>query len=153
MRSMRDEEVREFVKRNRFGILGLANGGHAYALPLFYGYDGQDLYFHTHPGLKVEFIQATAEACFTIARVVSLDDWASVQAFGHIERAGTWGDLAAQAALMSVPLPPQWGESSTGEPRRDDHSALVYRLRPVRIEGRYSAPPRASGESLAYTGA
>lgn len=150
MQAMTVQEAREFIAHNKMGVLALADGGRAYNLPLFYGYDGHALYFQTRPGLKSQFLPRTAEACLAIVRCVTLDDWASVLVTGHVERVDrTPAQLAAMHALMSVPLPPEWGESASGEPLRSDDRLATYKLTPVRISGRYSAPPVASAESIA----
>jgi nitroimidazol reductase NimA-like FMN-containing flavoprotein (pyridoxamine 5'-phosphate oxidase superfamily) len=150
---MAPHEVREFVARNRFGMLGLAAEGNAYVVPLYYGFDGVSVYFSTRPGLKSRFMTTTREACFVIARVVSFDDWASVEVFGRLEevRAGS-GLTAAMNALMSVPLPPEWGVSGFGEPRRGDVGAGIYRLVPRDWSGRKSHPGGVPGVGGRATG-
>lgn len=153
MRPMTDQEAREFIKHNRFGLLSLADQGRAYGLPLFYGYDGHALFVHVHPGLKLQFIRTTAEACVTIVRVHSLDDWASVQVFGRLERVGDGPErIVAHQALMGVPLPPEWGESAFGEPRRGPEGAVTFRLVPQRISGRYSQTPGVREGEIATRG-
>lgn len=151
MREMSDQEAREFIRHNRSGILSLARDGTAYGIPLYYGHDGRDFLFQCRPGMKDEMIRHTREACFTIVRIVNLDSWASVQVFGPLERIGK--DIPA-GALMSVPFPPEWGETSRGEPRRRESDVTVYRLRPQRITGRYSenAPVSREEREIAFGG-
>lgn len=144
---MTPEEVRQFIHHNRMGVLSLAKDGQAYGIPLFYGHDGKSFYFHTRPGAKEAYAARTGEACLTIIRVVSLDQWASVQAFGPIERVDQ--TLEAMNALMVVPLPPDWGETPRGEPRRSAGLQLAYRLSPVRLSGRYSHAASESAEARA----
>lgn len=132
---MTAQDVREFVRHNKMGVLALTKDRKAYAVPLFYGYDGRDFFFQGRPGLKDEFVEATDEACFTIVRARSLDDWASAQVFGRLERVPR---ASPTHALMSVPLPPAWGESEVGEPTREEEDIIVYRLAPTRTSGRYS---------------
>lgn len=153
MRAMTDQEARAFIKHNKFGLLSLADQGNAYGLPLFYGYDGRALYVSVHPGLKTQYVRMTSEACFTIVRVVTLDDWASVQVFGRIERVADGPErFAAYQVLMGVPLPPEWGESTLGEPRRGGEGTLVYRLVPERMSGRYSQSPGVREGEIATGG-
>lgn len=151
MREMLPQEVQAFLRHNRMGVLSLAAEGRAYALPLFYGYDGRDVYFHTSGGRKQEYLPFTTEACFAVVRVESYDSWASVQAFGRVESVN--GSLAALNALMSVPLPPAWGESALGEPLRRERTFQIYKLVIQRLSGRYSQPPSGQqGESAALEG-
>ena len=152
MRAMTPQEAREFVRHNKFGVLSLADGGHGYGVPLFYGYDGRDLYFHVHDGIKTRFARATVEPCFTIVRVVTLDDWASVHVFGALEAVDQGpARIAAHQALMGVPLPPEWGESGDGEPARAPPGS-TWRLRVARVAGRYSQTPGLREGEIATTG-
>jgi len=72
------------------GVLSLAADDEAYALPMSFGYDGEDrLYFvfleAGERSLKTEFADGTARACVTVFEVDdredpdrSATDWASV---------------------------------------------------------------------------
>lgn len=152
MWNMTDQETREFIAHNKFGLLSLADGGKAYGVPLFYGYDGRDIYIHTHGGLKTHYIRTTSEACFSIVRVMGLDDWSSVHVFGRLEKLGDSPErISANHALMSVPLPPAYGESLHGEPSRTLSDA-TYVLRPTRVFGRYSASPGQREGDIAVKG-
>lgn len=150
MKAMSSQEAREFILRNRFGVLSLADDARAYGLPLYYGYDGSRLYFQTRAGLKQRYAVATREACFTIVRVLSLDEWASVQVFGPLARMES--DLGAQEALMAVPLPPDWGETPRGEPARHDQGVVLYALAPRRVSGRFSQNAPLDEEQIALGG-
>lgn len=139
MFTMTPNDARQLVRNSRFGILSLAHDGEAYGLPLFYGYDGHAVYFHTLPGAKLDYIDATRQACFTISVVHNVDEWSSVQIFGRIERIdGTPSELAGLHALMVVPLPPEFGLTEQGEPARAQ-KGMIYRLDIARMSGRFSA--------------
>lgn len=141
MHTMDPQNARELLRQNRFGILSLTHERDAYGLPLLYAYDGGAIYFHTLPGLKLRYLSSTHEACFTVCVVRSVDEWASVQVFGPVERVdGTPSELAGMHALMAVPLPPKFGSSEHGEPKRAD-AAAIYKLNIVRISGRFSERP------------
>ena len=147
MRAMTEPEAREFLAHNKAGVLSLADQGRAYGVPLYYGYDGQALYFLMRGGLKQQYMRLTSEACFTILRVMGIDDWASVHVFGRLEEVNDPRErISAQAALMSIPLPPEWGESAFGEPLQGVDPTFVYRLAPKEVTGRYSEPPKRSRE-------
>lgn len=142
MESMRPEEVQAFVARTRFGMLGLAKRGHAYVVPLFYGYDGRRFYFHSNPGLKDDYREATEEACLAIVNAQSEDVWTSVLAFGPMGPVvDATEQLVAMDALMHVPLPPEFGFSKFGEPIRDGSKARLWKLDPREVTGRKSVRP------------
>lgn len=151
---MTEAETREFLGHNKAGVLSLADQGRAYGVPLFYGYDGGTLYFFVRQGLKMQYARLTSEACFTVIRIMGLDDWASVQVFGELERVPEGPErMRAHEALMGVPLPPEWGESSFGEPLRSGERTAYYRLVPREISGRYSEPaPRSEEETVLALG-
>ncbi len=140
MQDMSDEEMQEMIKDTRFAHLGLASGDFSYVLPIFYGYDGDDFYFHSHPGQKDDFIHETKEACLVIAGVVGPDDWKSVQVFGPVEKCSVSDDLRnAEAAMMDVPLPPEFGFMKSGNPARSGEHMYFWKLSPVRMSGKKSA--------------
>lgn len=118
------------------GVLSLADKGSAYAIPLFYGYDGDSLFFHSHIGHKDEFIEATEEACLVVMSYESEDAWESVQAFGPVEKLSVLDDIKdAEAALLDVPLPPEFGTFPAGKPRRSESGTYYWRLLPETVHG------------------
>lgn len=150
MEAMSKDEILRFLSQARLGHLALADDGAAYAFPIYYAYDGRDFYFHSRPGLKDEFLDATRQACLVVTVATTSDLWESVIAAGKIERiSGQAALLAAQDALMRVPLPPEWGYSGPGVPRRSD-TTYFLRLRPAWITGRKSTPVvQVSGQETA----
>lgn len=148
MEEMTEEEIGQTISQSRLAILSLARGSRAYAFPLFYAYRDGTFYFHSHPGRKDDFIRATEEACLTIVRAVTDDEWYSVMAFGHV-RDAEHGQArqAALDALSSVPAPPEMGRSETGAPLRSDEDVEVWMLEPHELSGRKSEhPPPGTGE-------
>ncbi|HWG92415.1 MAG TPA: pyridoxamine 5'-phosphate oxidase family protein [Candidatus Thermoplasmatota archaeon] len=155
MDEMTWEESLAVVKANRLGHLGLADGGDAYVVPLFYGFDGQCFFFHTRPGEKLDYARHTRQACLTITHAASVDEWVSVMAFGHLEEVTLTRDqFRAMEALLTVPLPPSWGESQFGEPRRASAGITLLKLTPTRITGRKSEhrPLTQEERAMAYGG-
>lgn len=142
MQEMTREEIGQALAASRLGVLSLARGNRAYAFPLFYGYLEGTFFFHSHPGKKDEFIHATEEACLTVVRAITEDDWQSVMAFGHVERVRLADEIKlAMDALMSIPAPPELGNSEAGEPRRSMEDVHVWKLTPHRMTGRKSLRP------------
>lgn len=147
MEELPPERAQELLRELHFGYLGLARGGDAYVLPLFYGYDGKTLYFHSHPGLKEDYIRGTKEACFLINSIETVDDWESVQAFGPVARVTIADEIRiAMNALIALPLPPEYGFSELGEPKHSAKDAFFWKLAPQHIEGRRSVRPPPSDD-------
>lgn len=128
-----------FLKRHRVGVMSLAKGDHAYAIPLFFAFDGDRFFFMSHPGEKDAFIGACKEACFVVVQVEDEDDWISVQATGPVEKV-TLSDDATHAldVLAANPFPPEFGTSPTGRPKRSSQNMYLWMMRPTKITGRAS---------------
>lgn len=141
MQPMGPEDLREFVGQAWLGHMGLAREGRAYVVPIFYAFEGGAFYFHSLPGAKDEFIEATREACLTITHAESEDRWASVMVFGPVEKVtGAQEQARAMEALLRVPLPPALGRTASGQPRRGGAGMFYWKLAPQRMVGRRSEP-------------
>jgi hypothetical protein len=66
-------EIDEILKDARICRIALARDNEPYLVPLFFGYDGTRVYFHTaKEGKKLDFIAANSRVCFEIERNVTL---------------------------------------------------------------------------------
>ena len=96
---MTDEEVDDFLTEQGVGLLSLADGGDAYAIPISFGYDdGRAVFSYWHFGTettKEEYTEATNTACLAVYDVDSPVKWRSVLAFGELEEIPTqrWDEL------------------------------------------------------------
>lgn len=150
MEPLEPQEARELLRNSRVGVLALADGGKAYALPLHFGYDGSHIYFHSHHGLKDEFIKTTREACLAVTVVGGDDDWESVLVFGPVDKVQMNDEiLAAMDAMMAYPPPPEFGFTKGGAPKRSSKDMYFWRLRTERITGRKSEPAPPPEDDIA----
>ena len=134
-----------FLHRGRIGVMALAKDGMAYAIPLFYAYDGKHLYFQSHPGEKDLFLEACAEASFVVVEFRGDDDWKSVQATGPVEKI-TLSDDAMHAldAMAKNPFPPEFGVDAKGMPKRSPGNMYLWMMTPDKISGRQSKVAKAA---------
>ncbi|HJQ93368.1 MAG TPA: pyridoxamine 5'-phosphate oxidase family protein [Candidatus Thermoplasmatota archaeon] len=142
MEELASDACKEFLMKHRIGVMALAKEGKAYAVPLFYAYDGNRLYFHSHPGHKDEVLAGTEEACFVVVEAHGDDDWTSVQATGSAEKI-TLSDDAMQAldVMAKNPFPPEFGSNPKGYPNRSAANMYLWMMTPGRITGRKSRTP------------
>lgn len=119
--------------------MALAADGLAYAVPLFYAFDGTRLYFQSHPGEKDHFLATCEQACFVVTEVRGDDEWKSVQATGPVEKI-TLSDDAIKAldAMSKNPFPPEFGVDTKGNPKRSGDHMYLWMMTPKRITGRLS---------------
>jgi len=63
------DEITAFLKENGTGVLSLAHGDNAYAVPETFGYDGERIYFkfgYHDESKKVQYLGTTARAAFVV---------------------------------------------------------------------------------------
>ena len=119
--------------------MSLARNGDAYGLPLFYAYDGYDLFFNSRPGEKDDFLGATQAGCFIVMDYQSDDDWTSVEARGPVRKVDTNADAdRAFKAIAENPFPPEFGVDLKGKPQRSGKGAYLWMMKPERLTGRAS---------------
>jgi hypothetical protein len=83
-------EIDDFLADRGVGLLALADGGRAYAVPISFGYDGDSrLYFFLlrfgEDSEKIDYADRTASATFAVYDVETPDRWRSVLARGPVE--------------------------------------------------------------------
>lgn len=97
--TMSDAEIDAFLAEQGTGVLSLADGGRAYAVPISFGYEtGRAVFSFWQFGAdsrKLAFAEATETACLAVYDVESRSRWRSVLAFGTLEELPTdrWGEL------------------------------------------------------------
>ena len=111
------------LARQRLCVVSVVDDGEPYAVPVFYGFDGETLYLGTSEGRKTRALDANSRVYVVVTEVGPGDAWRSVAIAG---RAHTITDSAARQAAIDT---------------------LVAHNRRVRAaDARQSAaPPRRSG--------
>jgi nitroimidazol reductase NimA-like FMN-containing flavoprotein (pyridoxamine 5'-phosphate oxidase superfamily) len=110
MRELSPEEVDEVLVRNGVGVLSLTDGGQPYAVPMSFGYSGDEMTFPMqlgtgYDGRKERCIDSNSRACFTVYERTPAAEvgWRSVVATGRLreipddEAERAFSSLAANA--------------------------------------------------------
>lgn len=104
---MSDDRISEFLTERGVGVLGLADEGVPYLLPMSFGYDGErSLYFvfllFGTESRKQTLANGADRARFLVFAADSMHDWQSVSMVGEIDVVDDeqWGDL--QAAMENA---------------------------------------------------
>ena len=78
-----DAECREVLERQRLCVVSVVDGGEPYAVPVFYGYDGDDgLPRHIAEGRKTRALDANPSVYMVVTEVGPGDAWRSVAIAG-----------------------------------------------------------------------
>lgn len=134
-REMTGEEIDALLARSWWGSLATVEKDGPYAVPVIYGYDGQDFYVASRPGRKISNLEQNPAVCLTVVEAESLGAaWSSVVVLGNADLVhGFRGHMAAIRALRG-----QVGRSGKVTPRDVGRmaQARVIRISPREITGR-----------------
>jgi uncharacterized protein len=79
---MSDAECRALLDRQRMCTLSLVDGVAPYAVPVFYGFDGEDLYLGVAEGRKTRALDANPRVYVVVTEVGPANAWRSVAIAG-----------------------------------------------------------------------
>jgi nitroimidazol reductase NimA-like FMN-containing flavoprotein (pyridoxamine 5'-phosphate oxidase superfamily) len=121
-----EADCRAVLERQRLCVVSVVDGEEPYAVPVFYGFDGERLYLGTSEGRKTRALDVNSRVYVVVTEVGPGDAWRSVAIAG---RARTITEAAERQAAIDV---------------------LVAHNRRVRAYDapRAAAPPRAGGRVL-----
>lgn len=77
-----DAQCREVLARQRLCILSAVDGGEPYAVPVYYGFDGDSLYLGVAEGRKTRALDANPRVYVVVTEVGPGDAWRSVAVAG-----------------------------------------------------------------------
>ena len=78
-----DAECRALLERQRLCVVSVVDGAEPYAVPVFYGFDGDTLYLGTSEGRKTRALDANARVYIIVTEVGPGDAWRSVGISGR----------------------------------------------------------------------
>ena len=111
-----DAECRTVLERQRLCVVSVVDDGEPYAVPVFYGFDGQTLYLGVAEGRKTRALDVSARVYIVVTEVGPGDAWRSVAIAGRArtlidaaERQAAIDVLVAHNRRVRVPDPPRDG--------------------------------------------
>jgi len=85
MRMLSNEEARRLLLTARVGRLGCIVNGEPYVVPINYYLEGDYLYSHSLPGLKITGLRENPNACVQVDEMETDLHWRSAIGFGKYE--------------------------------------------------------------------
>ncbi len=79
------EDARALLHAHHVGRLGCVVQDAPYVVPINYFYNGEDLYMHSLPGLKIRAMRQAPQICLQVDEVKDDYNWRSVLVFGEYE--------------------------------------------------------------------
>jgi nitroimidazol reductase NimA-like FMN-containing flavoprotein (pyridoxamine 5'-phosphate oxidase superfamily) len=80
--SLADADCRALLQRQRLCVFSLVDGEEPYAVPVFYGFDGETLYLGVAAGRKTRVLDANPRVHILVTEVGPGDAWRSVAVAG-----------------------------------------------------------------------
>lgn len=89
-------ECRDVLAKHRLCVVAMVDGDEPYAVPVYYGFDGEVMYLGVAEGRKTAVMDRNARVCVTVSEPGARDSWRSVMVAG-IARTITDADERARA--------------------------------------------------------
>jgi nitroimidazol reductase NimA-like FMN-containing flavoprotein (pyridoxamine 5'-phosphate oxidase superfamily) len=127
-------DIDAFLAEEVVGRVGCQADGEVYVVPVYFAYDGADVYVQTLEGRKIEMMRAQPEVCFEVDRYEpESGSWRSVIAYGRYE------ELDAEGSARALELLRKRFASSGRERRQRDpgnRRPVAFAIRLDRLTGR-----------------
>jgi nitroimidazol reductase NimA-like FMN-containing flavoprotein (pyridoxamine 5'-phosphate oxidase superfamily) len=78
-----DAECREVLAHQRMCVVSVIDGAEPYAVPVFYGFDGDDVYLGVAEGRKTRALDTNSRVYIVVTEVGPGDAWRSVAIAGR----------------------------------------------------------------------
>src|SRR5256885_8941654 len=135
MKMLNNDEARRLFQAVRIGRLGCVVNGEPYVVPINYHLEGDSLYSHSLPGLKISGLRESPRACVQVDEIENELHWRSALAFGKYEeitRPNERADILAKLLRMFPMLTPVASAIAIdGSPSE----VIVFRIRIERLTG------------------
>lgn len=135
IKTLSNDEAREIFADARVARLGCVVNGDPYVVPINCYLDGDCLYSHSLPGLKIAGLRENPRACVQVDEVDADFSWRSAIAFGRYEEITKPSERAAviTTLLNKFPMltPVESAIASDGSPPQ----VIVFRIRIERLTG------------------
>jgi nitroimidazol reductase NimA-like FMN-containing flavoprotein (pyridoxamine 5'-phosphate oxidase superfamily) len=80
-----DARCREILERQRLCVVSVVDAEEPYAVPVFYGYDGESIYLGTSEGRKTRALDANPRIYIVVTETGPGDAWRSVAIAGRVQ--------------------------------------------------------------------
>ena len=135
MKMLSDDEARKLFQFARVARLGCIVNGEPYVVPINCHLEGDCLYSHSLPGLKISGLRVNPRACLQVDKIESDLRWRSAIAFGKFEEITTPSERAEVLGKLLRNFPMLTPVESTIALDGAAHEVVVFRIRIERLTG------------------
>ena len=139
------EEIENVLHSQVLGRIGCHAESTTYIVPISYAYDGENIYAHTHEGMKIGIMRKNPQVCFEVENMSNMANWKTIICWGEFEE--ITGEVDRHNALeklqdrilpcfpsATTKLSPEWPFRSVNI---DNIQGLVFRIRLTKKTGRF----------------
>src|SRR6476469_8791505 len=83
---MRDGEVYDLLRRVGYGHLACSQNDQPYVVPIYFAYDGEDIFIYTTEGKKSATMDNNPKVCLQVEEFLANSMWRSVVVIGEAKR-------------------------------------------------------------------
>lgn len=145
------DECRDVLSKHRLCVLAMVDGEEPYAVPVYYGFDGELMYLGVAEGRKTDVLDRNPRVCVTVSEPGAWDSWRSVLVSG-IARSITEPDERARAIdvmmkhnrrsdRVAAPEPAAGGGTAKSAPAPRHGRGRMLVVERATITGRARRPP------------
>ncbi len=135
IKTLSNDEAREIFEDARVARLGCVVNGDPYVVPINCYLDGDYLYSHSLPGLKIAGLRENPRACVQVDEVDADFSWRSAIAFGRYEEITKPGERAAVITTLLNKFPMLTPVESAIAVDGSPPPVIVFRIRIERQTG------------------
>jgi uncharacterized protein len=145
IRNLERQECIEFLKQVGFGRLGCAHDNQPYVVPIYFAYEGEELFGFATEGQKIGWMRENPLVCVLADDIKSEHAWTSVLVMGRYEELpdnAQYEALRRRAHALLEKRSLWWRLATASSQTREKHLRVLpvlYRIRIEEISGHRSS--------------
>ena len=151
IQEMTGDECRIALGQTDFARLACVRGDQPYIVPIYFSYDGKQLYGITTLGQKIEWMRANPLVCLEIDERTNHYQWMSVVVFGRYEElpdTAEYGHARTHALEVLQKRETWWQTACVAGEKREDRVPLFYRIHIEKVTGHRATPDAIEAATL-----
>jgi nitroimidazol reductase NimA-like FMN-containing flavoprotein (pyridoxamine 5'-phosphate oxidase superfamily) len=145
--NLNKEEIETVLYSQLLGRIGCHADDTNYIVPISYAYDGENIYAHTHAGMKIDIMRKNPKVCFEVENMSNMANWKTVICWGEFEEINHEADRHSALEKLQDRILPTFPSATTklspAWPFRasniDNIKGLVFRIRLTKKTGRFES--------------
>jgi hypothetical protein len=140
---MTQDECRIALEGASIGRLACARDGQPYVVPMYFSYDGRQIYGFSTLGQKIEWMRSNPLVCLEIDDRRSHNQWMSIVMSGRYEELPDTPDYESKRAHALGVLQKRamwWQPASVATEHRERLAPVFYRIHINRMTGHRATP-------------